>query len=72
MTAPVEFLAQYATSVPDLQAAWAFVMAHIDRVGPNPSVKINPSWRFTPEAERRFEVVVAGSIEIKEASYENY
>jgi hypothetical protein len=64
----VEFTAQYATSVADLTAAWAFVMERIDQVGPDPSVVINPKWRFRSgdkDGERFFEVVVSGMVEAK-------
>lgn len=72
---PVEVTTRYATSVDDMTAAWAFVMARLDTVGPAPSVTIRPVWIF-PVAQmidaldggdddgghRQFEVVVEGSV----------
>ena len=68
MTAPVEVTTRFATTVDDLPAAWAFVMARIDKVGPSPSVKISPIWSWqahegSETAVRQFEVVVDGMIE---------
>ena len=68
MNRPVEVTTRYATSVPDLTAAWAFVMGRLDSVGPDPQVSINPIWTISadlPEDEeppRRFEVVVSGMV----------
>lgn len=67
MTAPVEVTTRYATTVSDLAGAWAFVMARVDLVGPEPRITISPVWlhhnqdddeRCTPE----FEVVVEGMV----------
>ena len=66
-TAPVEFTARYATSVPDMTSAWAFVMAYVDQVGPDPSVTILPRWIVsadTDETPREFDVVVSGMVEV--------
>lgn len=68
MSCPVEITTRYATSVPDLGAAWAFVMAHLDSVGPDPEVKISPVWTITSdlpdneEPPRHFSVVVSGMV----------
>jgi hypothetical protein len=65
MTAPVEVTTRYATSVPDLVAAWAFVMAHIDRIGPEPRIEIAPVWEPSDIADDHplhFTVVVDGTI----------
>lgn len=57
----VERTVRYATSVDDLSEAWVFVMARIDSVGPDPSVKINPFWSSSDDfTSRRFSVVVEG------------
>lgn len=72
MSEPIEVTTRYATSVDDLPAAWAFVMDHVDKVGPDPSIHIKPLWvvsvhdmdRDEPEGgwPRRFEVVVEGMV----------
>lgn len=65
---PVEVTTRYATSVPDLTAAWAFVMARLDTVGPDPQVRIVPVWTVTSdlpddeEPPRHFSVVVEGMV----------
>ena len=66
-TTPVEVTTKYATSVPTLPEAWAFVMARIDQVGDSPSVRINPIWRYSDDEDgtRVFEVVVEGMVEEK-------
>lgn len=76
MTAPVEVTTRYVSTVDDLPAAWAFVMARLDSVGPDPSVSIRPI-RIVDVAEmhdafdghettsgwtRQFEVVVEGMV----------
>lgn len=65
----VEVTTKFATTVDDLTAAWAFVMDHIDQLGPDPSIAINPFWTIIDGAEqgRRFEVVVSGMVEHKAA-----
>lgn len=72
--APIEVTTQYATTVDDLPAAWAFVMEHVDHaeVGPNPSIEISPLWSYSvhdmdnddaPTPPRQFSVVVSGMID---------
>lgn len=74
MNHPVEKTVRYAQGgLPDLQAAWAFVMAHVDLVGPDPQIKITPVWsaqgdglpRQFDEAPwvRTFSAVVDGMVE---------
>lgn len=70
MSAPIEITTSFATVVPDLPTAWTFVMDHIDRVGPAPSVEIRPTWSRDADPlnpnddwERHFEVVVSGMVE---------
>lgn len=71
---PVEVTTRYATTVDDLTAAWSFVMARVDQVGPNPSIKISPIWSYgvvdmdrdERDAPRQFEVVVSGMVEESE------
>ena len=64
MSAPVEVTTRYATSVDDLPAAWAFVMEHLDSVGPDPSIDIGPLWSSVDDFNiRRFSVVVSGMVE---------
>ena len=70
---PVEVTTRYATTVEGLPAAWAFVMAKVDSVGPDPSVEISPVWTISvqdmgndePEGgyPRHFSVVVSGMVE---------
>ena len=60
---PVEVTTKHATTVDDLPAAWAFVMARIDRVGPDPRITISPIWTYGDGEDgntRRFEVSVSG------------
>lgn len=69
MTAtPIARTVKYATTVPDLADAWAFVMAWVDSCGADPHIEIRPYWRVNqdgPEA-RRFEVVVSGMQPVEE------
>ena len=45
MVGPIEFTARYAQGgLPDLTAAWAFVMEHVDKVGDAPMIEITPFW----------------------------
>jgi hypothetical protein len=70
MTAPIEVTTRYATSVPDLPTAWAFVMARIDAVGPAPSVRISPVWVISDDPDDHgfhFTVVVDGMVEEADA-----
>jgi len=66
---PIERTQRIATTVETLAEAWAFVMAHIDDVGPDPSVQIDPVWSRPFEADddaewpRHFSVVVSGMVE---------
>lgn len=65
---PIEVTTRYATSVDDLASAWAFVMARLDSVGPDPDVSITPVWTISAdlpddaEPPRRFSVVVSGMV----------
>lgn len=70
--APVEVTTKYATTVPDLPAAWVFIMSKIDRVGPHPRIGISPVSAATVQGmldgadlewSDAFEVVVQGMIE---------
>jgi hypothetical protein len=71
VTAPVEVTTRYATTTADLPGAWAFVMDHIESVGPDPSIHITPMWTvrvhdIDDELEhvpRHFSVVVEGMVE---------
>ena len=67
---PIERTTRLATTVDDLAAAWAFVMEHIDSVGPDPDVKISPVWSRNFDQmdddepwPRHFSVVVSGMVE---------
>lgn len=64
MSAAIEVTTRYATSVDELADAWAFVMAHVDKVGADPYIGIKPLWSsgdgFT---KRRFKVVASGLVE---------
>lgn len=55
----VEVRTSYTTLVPDMAAAWVFVMAHVDTVGPHPAVHITP----LHDERKRFEVTVSGMTE---------
>lgn len=67
-TAPVEVTRKYVTTVSELFEAWAFVMDHLDDVGPDPQILVSPVWvqSWAPvDAEqpaRRFEVSVSGMV----------
>lgn len=70
MTAPVEVTTRYATTTADLAGAWAFVMDHIESVGPDPSIRITPVWTVSvhddddfEDVPRHFSVVVEGMVE---------
>ena len=69
MSAPIEVTTRYATSVDSLQEAWSFVMDHVDLVGPDPMIKIDPFWSISMDQmgedvdpPRKFGVVVEGMI----------
>lgn len=65
---PVEVTTSYVTTVDDLTTAWAFVMAHIDTLGPDPHIDVAPvTWDHDSDQQRRrFEVSVSGMVQ-KEA-----
>jgi hypothetical protein len=64
VSAPVERTIKYATTVGTLPEAWAFVMAHVDGVGPEPSIHIGPVWVYGDGLNgRHFEVAVEGMTE---------
>jgi hypothetical protein len=70
---PTEYTARYAKVVDSIQDAFVFVMAHMEKVGPDVQVIINPLWAHehdefgdVVEAKRLFEVAVSGMIEIPE------
>jgi hypothetical protein len=71
-SAPVEVTTRYATTVPDLPAAWVFIMAKVDTVGPRPRIEISPLSAATVQSmidgeslewSDAFEVVVEGMSE---------
>lgn len=70
-SAPVEVTTRFATTVDELSDAWAFIMAKLEDVGPDPSVEISPIWLrpmdFAGNDEdpwpRQFSVVVSGMVE---------
>ena len=51
-----------ATAVDTLAAAWEFVMAHVDEVGPHPRVAISP-YVGLEDNTTRFDVAVSGYTE---------
>lgn len=61
----VEKFVKYSTTVMSLPEAWEFVMAHVDEVGPSPSVHIEPFWQYTDGAPttRKYSVSVSGVVE---------
>lgn len=65
----IEVTTRYATNVETLAEAWAFVMDHVDRVGPDPMVTIKPTWYYgmgddedVNDGDRWFSVVVNGMV----------
>jgi hypothetical protein len=66
--AVVEVTTRYATSVDTLADAWAFIMARLDSVGPDPTIRISPCWTISmgdsndDVPPRHFEVVVEGMV----------
>ncbi|WP_344766256.1 hypothetical protein [Aeromicrobium panaciterrae] len=53
----------------ELADAWAFVMAHVDSVGPDPNIEIKPIWVYrvaemddNDDPPRHFSVVVSGMV----------
>lgn len=73
-SSPTEYTATYAKKVNTIQDAFAFIMAHLDKIGNDPRVIINPVWvcehvdAMTGEHEtvRQFEVAVTGMVELLE------
>lgn len=71
---PTEYTARYAKVVATVQDAFAFVMAHMEMVGGDPQIAIDPVWvceRVDPltgdhESVRQFEVAVSGMIVVPE------
>lgn len=65
MNAPIEVTTRHVTTVNDLTGAWAFVMARLEHVGPDPEVHITPVWVIGDDdtSARHFEVVVSGMVE---------
>ncbi len=69
----VEYTAKYATVVDEINEAFVFIMAHLDKVGAEPSIWITPMWlvdhALNDDGEQvhvsvcKFEVVVSGSFE---------
>ena len=63
---PTEVTTRYARGgLPDLSAAWAFVMDKLDSVGPDPEVKISPVWTISGDGDdqgRTFTAVVSGMV----------
>lgn len=58
---PVERTERFVTTVPDLGAAWQFVMSYVDRLGPDPRIVIGPFWS---DGVRWFTVEVSGMQEV--------
>lgn len=57
---------RFATTVDDLPSAWAFVMAHVDAVGDDPSIQVTPFWSYGEDgtaSARKFSVAVSGMVE---------
>lgn len=70
---PTEYTARYAKVVPSVQDAFVFVMAHMDKVGPDVQVFITPLWTHEHsidgeviEPKRMFEFAVSGMVELPE------
>lgn len=71
MSRPVERTSKIVTSVQTLPEAWAFIMEHIESVGPRPQIHISPITIFdasamtsgSDECEELFEVSVSGMVE---------
>lgn len=61
----IEVTTRHATITDSLPEAWEFVMARLDRMGPDPSIYISPMWVYTGtegDPVRRFEVQVEGMV----------
>lgn len=71
MIEETEVTIRYAKGgLPDLAAAWAFVMEHVDRVGQAPRIEISPVWSISasePGSTENycwtFSAVVSGMVE---------
>lgn len=62
----IERTTRYATTADELADAWAVVMTYLERVGPNPTIKISPFWSSDDDfSTRRFSVVVEGMQEVE-------
>jgi hypothetical protein len=68
----IETTTKYVTTVDNLPAAWAFVMDHLDALGPDPEVHIRPVWIMSvaeamderdERPAREFEVAVSGMVQ---------
>lgn len=69
MSAEVAVTTRYAMWVDEMTQAWAFVMEHLELVGPDPSVKITPHMTVhvedqDEEPKRRFSVVIEGTTKV--------
>lgn len=69
---PIEVDTRYSTTVDNINDAWTFVMAHIDKMGQEPSVHIYPCWGVDrddainePEDQCHFHAVVEGGTKMK-------
>lgn len=69
---PIEVDTRYSTTVDELTDAWSFVMEHIDKIGPHPSIRIYPCWGVDrdealeePDDQVHFHAVVEGAVEMK-------
>ena len=65
----IDFTKQYqASGFKELSEAWAFIMDHIDEVGPDPAIEIQPFWHQADLENgtpiRYFAAKVVGSVEI--------
>lgn len=55
----------------ELAEVWAFIMAHVDKVGPDPTIEVSPTWsvpvmpdQYANEDSqqiRTFDVIIQGS-----------
>lgn len=68
----IEMTTKLVTTVSDLPAAWAFVMEHLDDLGPDPEVHIKAIWIMSvaeamdgrdERPAREFEVAVSGMVQ---------
>ena len=62
----VEKTTKYVTTVDQLSEAWAFVMEHIEHVGPHPEIEISPIEVMPVGSDvwsSRFSVRVEGMVE---------